>query len=506
MRFSLLCLVPLLVVAGSACADDPPSPTAPGPFAENIDPGGDGGAAGAAGAPAVDPPERAETQRLFKKLLEEENVPGGSFAVVHAGKVAFTGATGIRHVGEPAKVDAQTYFRLASVTKTFTSVLVHTFVDEGKLDRSARVVDVAPAFHARKGEDASAITIEQLLLHTSGLGDFSQSQCVISLSSFFERNNPSEIEVWSPAGRLWNYANPNYAALGYVTEKIGGKPYTELLQTRVLDPIGMKASTFDSDLVVASDNYAIGNVAVSDSKWADGDTPDDTCPVSMPYGDLWSNAEDMGIFAAELLAEAPHVLAPGTFREMAQGRVATLLRPNELDGYGLFETQYKGLRVVSHDGGIDGIATTLWLLPERDLGIVLLLNTNASTETIAGRMADSLLGLTPGEEPFYPPPDIALYPEYVGDYDAGHQLQRFRISTNTSADKLYFQFLTSKGKPEGAEQEMIPYAMESFVFDVTGDGGYLSATFWRDVEASGAGTYFATRVGTGIRTGDVPLP
>jgi hypothetical protein len=53
---------------------------------------------------------------------------------------------------------------------------------------------------------------------------------------------------------------------------------------------------------------------------------------------------------------------------------------------------------------------------------------------------------------------------------------------------------------------MIPYAMESFVFGVTGDGGYLSATFWRDVEASGAGTYFATRVGAGIRTGDEPPP
>jgi CubicO group peptidase (beta-lactamase class C family) len=457
--------------------------------------GGSGGVDGAVSA------QQASTLKLFQKLLKAEKIPGGSFAIAHTGKVAFTGATGVRHMGEPAKVETKTFFRLASVTKTFTSLMIHTLVDEGKLDRAARVVDVAPSFHATTGDDASAVTIEQLLTHTSGLGDFSRRDCTTSLAMFFERENPKELEVWSPAGRLWNYANPNYATLGYLAEKVAGKPYTELMQTRVLDPIGMHDTTFDSDFVAASENYVIGNVPVGGGEWVDGDDPAYDCPAAMPYGRLWSNADDMGIFAGELLAEAPHVLAPGTFGDMATGRVATGFGPDEKYGYGLFETKHKGLRVVSHDGDLEGISTTVWLLPEKDLAVVVLLNANASAATIAGRLADSLLGLPTGDEPELPLPDPALYPQYVGDYDAPHDMGRFRISTKE--DKLLLQFLDNQGAPSKA-RELFPYTMETFVFDGSGQGDPLAGTFARDV--NGNGTFFATRGGTGRRVGDSPVP
>ena len=180
---------------------------------------------------------------VVQREMERSKVPGVVVAVVRDGKLVEKRAYGLADLELGAKMEQDDLFEIGSVTKGFTAFLALLLVQDGKLDLDASVskyVDKAP-------EAWKEITVRNLLNQNSGLPEYVQLPG-LGLMDTFEAAKWLDTMVKQPldfpAGTAWAYSNTNYALMGFVIEKVGGKPYTEQLAERVLKPLEMTNTRF----------------------------------------------------------------------------------------------------------------------------------------------------------------------------------------------------------------------------------------------------------------------
>ena len=161
--------------------------------------------------------------------------------IILADGSTWTGTSGYANVRKKTRVKDDTAFALASVSKTYTSALIMALANEGKLDLDARVSTILPKIRI-----AGKATVRQLLDHTSGLPDYFLNG-KIDRALFGDR-----ARQWTtrdsfryvgkpifPAGKGWYYSNTNYALLALIAEAVDGRPLSEQLRSRFLDPLGL---------------------------------------------------------------------------------------------------------------------------------------------------------------------------------------------------------------------------------------------------------------------------
>ncbi len=249
----------------------------------------------------------ATRRALFHRVATgqaEGRTPSLIGAVVREGHLAWCGSRSMLEGHEP---DGDTQYRIGSLTKTFTAVLVMRLRDEGLLDLADPLGKYLDTPHA------GGATITQLLSHASGLAAEARGP-------WWERTpgelRPELADIFGerpqrhPAGRVFHYSNPGYALLGELVSKLRGRPWDEVLRQDILGPLGMTRTS-----LAPQPPYA-GGFAVH--PWADVMQPEpaeDTGRMA-PAGQLWSTAEDLSRFAAFLTDGHDRVLAPGTLAEM----------------------------------------------------------------------------------------------------------------------------------------------------------------------------------------------
>jgi D-alanyl-D-alanine carboxypeptidase len=153
----------------------------------------------------------------------------------------WTGASGLARDGM-TRLDGNSPFAIASITKTFTAALALQLIDEGRLSLHDRVADLLPEVQVPPD-----VTVEQLLRHTSGLADL--------LTPLRDRLNAATERLWQPAevvaavgqpwfapGTAWAYSNTNYVLLGMIVEQAGGRPFRRLLRDRLLSPLSLDST------------------------------------------------------------------------------------------------------------------------------------------------------------------------------------------------------------------------------------------------------------------------
>ncbi|MFZ5814596.1 MAG: serine hydrolase domain-containing protein [Bacillota bacterium] len=322
----------------------------------------------------------------------------GAYAVVAGGAVVLEGAVGIdSRTGRPMTPD--TPFEIGSVTKSLTALAILQLRDQGLLNLDDPVQRHLPWFRVADAKASERITIRHLLSHTSGLSPTSQGVVARDYDRIWPSIEAGVRELRTQRlkgepGTRFAYANMGYAAAGAVVEAVSGRPWAEYIQSEILDPLGMRHSAADfsraHDLQVATPHGWIFGRPAPVGHRALG-------PYLAPAGSTTvCSVRDLARYALACLGAAPiPKLSPGSLEEAQTGAV----KIDENSAYGLGWVEQlteEGQRVVWHNGGTEGSASVLMLLPAEGIAVILLCNT--ATRRL-DPLATNLLAVVRGEDP-----------------------------------------------------------------------------------------------------------
>ncbi|MGW2655120.1 serine hydrolase domain-containing protein [Streptomyces sp. NPDC001478] len=333
---------------------------------------------------------RALLHRLATAQAEGRS-PSMTAAVRRQGQIAWHGS---RSCVDGHAPDTDTQFRIGSLTKTFTAVLVLRLRDEGLLDLGDPLEKHLP------GTGAGDVTVHQLLGHTAGLG-------AEAPAPWWERTpgtvRPGLAEVLEdrtgvhPTGRRHHYSNPGYTLLGSLVEAVRGDSWAEVLRREVLEPLGMHRTSAQPQVPHA------GAWAVH--PWADVLLPEPAEDLGLmaPAGQLWSTTADLLRFAAFLADGDDRVLSAASVAEMR----APAGPPEPGDhagqyGLGLQVVRSKGRTLIGHTGSLPGFLAALWISVEDDVAAVVF--ANVTSGVAIGDVAADLVDIVAEAEPRIPEP------------------------------------------------------------------------------------------------------
>ncbi len=375
----------------------------------------------------------AELHAEVGRIIEEERTRGGtpamSVVLVRKGQVVVEHASGFADLetGKVAAVD--TLYPAASVSKILTAALVMRQVEKGRLDLDKPVNSyLKPAFWVRDsaGEPVDA-TLRQLLSHSSGLpvswnGIIDWGKPVPTLE---EHLSQGQRAVHPPGDRIV-YANNGFALAGYVAAQAAGQTFADYARDALFRPLGMNRSTFDSPWAL-EDTLA---AAYGHWFWSGSDRTRHANPApSAPAGGLVTTAPDLARFALMILGEGEldgnRILLPESVAEMLRMQMRAHAESDQGFGLGFAIREHPGQRMAWWDGSLSGAAARLALLPDADIGVVVLSNlaNNEPTSVAARRILDAVapprrvVESLPSEEEldslagFYRPVDF-IDPEY----------------------------------------------------------------------------------------------
>lgn len=358
--------------------------------------------------------EKAGTIDEFIQKTVEYNSFTGSALVADNQKVIFQKGYLFANREWNIPNDIDTKFRLGSITKQFTAVVILKLREEGKLKLEDKITDHIPYYRKDTGEKVS---IHQLLIHTSGIPSYT------SHPDFFGKDSKRDYTVeefvkqycmgdfdFEP-GADWAYNNSGYYLLGVIIEEITGMTYAEALHHYILDPLNMKETGFDKYEEIISkraDGYSFLFIEYTNAPYINMELPYAAGSMYSTVGDLFK--WDQALYQPGLLTQesldlmfTPHVAAMGGHYGYGWSIVE-----KDIDGDDEVE------KIISHGGGINGFNTLISRIPEKGQLIVLLNNTGGAP---LGFMSNQIYNIINGLDFEYPKKGIALavYQKYVDE-------------------------------------------------------------------------------------------
>jgi len=354
----------------------------------------------------------ADLDSYVARSMRTFQVPGIAIAIVKDGKVVLQKGYGVRRVGYPEPVDANTLFGIGSNTKAFTAAALATLVDAGKLSWDDPVYARLKGFQMYDPYVSKEMRIRDLLCHCGGLGLGEGDLMLWPRNSYTRDDIVFRLRFLKPATSFrssFAYSNVMYVAAGQVVAAVSGKSWDDYLREKIFLPLGMKDTNTTADAYRADGNWASPHGKAGDKVEV---VPFVNLDNAGPAGSINSSAADM---ARWLLLQLDHGKIPGTdarlFSEKASAEMwkqqsiipvneewsadVAALRPH-FYGYGMgwFLRDYKGRKLVGHPGGVGGFVSRVLLVPEENLGVVILTNAGEWTafESILYHILDSYLG------------------------------------------------------------------------------------------------------------------
>ena len=353
----------------------------------------------------------AAVDRHFRDFQQQAHVPGIVWGIVRDGRLVHFGASGVRELDERRPVDAESLFRIASMSKAFTALAILKLRDEGRLSLDAPAETYVPELRGWRypTADSPRIRVRDLLAHAGGLvtdnpwGDRQQSLA----EDEFTRMLVQGVPFSSVPGTGYEYSNFGYALLGRIVSNVSGRPYKEYIEQEIMRPLGMSSTGFEIAESPA-ERRAIGYRWENDSHLRE---PDMAHGAFGAMGGVQTSAADYARYVAWLLAAWPPSDAPDTgpvrrssIRELAQGLNFPSLsrRPGTVAQTGCphAATYGMGFRVavdcdvgttLAHGGGYPGYGSYLLLLPEHGVGIFAFANRTYAAPV--GATWDAAIGL-----------------------------------------------------------------------------------------------------------------
>ncbi len=338
--------------------------------------------------------------------MADWQIPGLAVAVVHHDSIVFIGGYGVREVGTDDWVDGHTLFALASCTKAFTATALGMLAGEGTIGWDDRVNDYLPEFLLYDPWVTRHVTIRDLLSHRTGYAGWAADH-LWQGSDLDTDGILHQFRYQKPAGGFrarYGYSNVMYLAAGEIIPAVTGESWQRFVTARLLVPLGMNESTLSVEALQGRDNVATPHIEIHGEA-----TPVawyDLANVA-PAMALNSSAIDMtawlrlhlghGVFDGDTL------VSPGIIEDLQTPQIwyegpvdGTSLEDRSFSAYGMGWDlyDYHGRKAVRHSGSVDGMGSLITMIPESELGVVVLTNMIPSQFPLAlsNHIIDAILG------------------------------------------------------------------------------------------------------------------
>jgi beta-lactamase class C len=347
-----------------------------------------------------------EFEALAQGLVDSGKTPGLAMAIVQGGRIVSARGYGVTDRNNPEDVDIHTVFRLASLSKSFASTVTAQMVADGKLRWDSRPLQYIPTLQFADPNAAPQLTVADVLSHRVGIGH-----------NAFDRDLEANAEypmlmqklAYAPMkcapGECYAYQNIAYSLVGNVVESVSGLTYEQAVARRLFRPLGMFDASYGLEGIAASKRWAKPHIG-SGRSWT---------PV-YPKPTYYRVAPAAGVNAS-ISDMAKWLLAQGGYRgDVLPGSLLATLHaplidtPSEMGGsawrrqrlnaagyaLGWRVYDYIGHRMVFHGGAVQGYRGAMALLPERDVGVVVLWNSTSSAPSgLLPTILDRAIGITP---------------------------------------------------------------------------------------------------------------
>ena len=400
----------------------------------------------------------SEIDQLVTNSLTAFNVPGIAVSVIKDGKVIHSKGYGVTSIVTNQKVDENTLFGIASNSKAFTATALAILIDEGKLKWDDKVISYLPDFKMYNDYVTNEFTIRDLLTHRSGLG-LGAGDLMIwpDGSDFTPKDIIHNLRYLKPVSNFrtkFDYDNLLYIVAGEVIAKVSGKTWSEFIESRIITPLSMNRTAGSFVRLKDTTNLVTPHVPIQGK----------LKPISRykntildAAGGMYSSVNDLNKWVLTQLNNGKNpendtqLFSVKEHNEMwtLQTIIPMATRPpynTHFGGYGLgwFLSDIKGYKEVTHTGGLEGMVTQVTMIPELNLGIIVLTNQQSGSAftAITNTIKNSYLNI--------PPTDlVAKYSEReknaVSDSDKTTEEVWKTIETNKKDKKLKNNFEQLQG-------------------------------------------------------------
>ncbi|MFT4975669.1 MAG: CubicO group peptidase (beta-lactamase class C family) [Myxococcota bacterium] len=406
-------------------------------------------------------------------------VPGVAIGVLEDGELTEAWGLGVRQRGHSAPITPQTRFRIGSLSKMFTASALLQLDAAGALSLDAPA-DAALSGVALLEPDAlGQVSLRQLLSHSSGLQTTGlPNTCDVEAAGFedtLDERSPDWV-FWSEPDQFFNYANTGYALAGFAAQTASGQPFAELITETVFEPAGLDRTTYFREEAEEDGDFAIGHSidVVTGEVVEYQDFSARYCAARFPSGGVISNIEDLGRFAAILMAGGGPGLDEAAFGEMTG--TGWDFSETSRYGLGLQVTRYHDHPTLFHTGSLDGFQSLLWLLPDDGLGIIVLVNSDHTIGGVAApwskpthRIAEYIAQVYLDDVPLALRDPPTLIPQdqwaerYVGTYRSEHDWGTVEIAEQDGDLVLISE--------EDGTELLQPYSADTFTIPTIGSDG-----------------------------------
>ncbi len=342
---------------------------------------------------------------VYFQTLENNNKFMGSVALSENGKIIYTKSIGFSDVESKTKPNETTKYRIGSISKSFTSALVFKAVEENKVSLDTKILKYFPNI-----KNADKISISNLLNHRSGIHSFTDDENYLSWNT----KKKSEVELlkiiedggsdFEPNSTA-DYSNSNYVLLSFILEKIYKKPYSEILQEKIIKPIGLK-NTYVGGKINLENNEA--HSYIFENNWIKETETDLSIPLGA--GAIVSTPSDLLQFADALF----------NGKIISEKSLKLMETIKDDYGSGLFQMPFGTKKAFGHTGGIDGFSSNYGYFPEEKVAFALTSNgSNYTNNNIAIAVLSAVFN-QPYEIPTFKTLDLpsADLDQYLGIYSS----------------------------------------------------------------------------------------
>lgn len=351
-------------------------------------------------------PSKQSIEETIQRAMQEFQVPGMAVSVVYDGKLHYSAGHGIREIGTELKVDDQTLFQIASVSKAFTAATLAILVDDGKLAWDNPVIDYLPEFRMYDPWVTREFTVRDLLTHRSGLPIGAGDLLLFPEAKSTREEIIHAMRYLKPSSSFrsgYAYDNLLYIIAGEVVGRVADTPYEEFLEQRLLFPLGMRDCTATLARAGPDDAKATPHVLMDGNLET---TLSLETTLASAAGGINCSARSMALWMSFVLnngitAEGDQLISADQFEQLL--RPVTLLPSSGyvakntgsyLNAYALGwgVSTFYGQPLLSHGGGLWGMTTFITVLPEQKLAVFVSNNLmSPAPRAVANDIIDQFL-------------------------------------------------------------------------------------------------------------------
>jgi beta-lactamase class C len=320
---------------------------------------------------------------LLTNLLENAGTVGAAAVITINGEIVFMKSYGLKEAGTSERVNENTIFRLASVSKPVTGTLARILDNEGTIRLDDRVIDHLAGFRLKDTASTNNLTIRHLLSHTSGLVPHAYDNLVEAHVPFREiMDSLFRVNISAPPGILYGYQNVMYSLYDTIARLKTGKSFNQLLRDKMFDPLGMENASAGYAPFLMSENKALPHARTGSGFRSI--RINDRYYSTNPAAGINASISDMGKFLSALTGPDPHALGPFLVDSVFAPEVVSPLRwiylrqwdrvDSKHYGLGWRIIGYKGRQVAYHGGYVSGYRAEFAVCREEGIGIAFLTN------------------------------------------------------------------------------------------------------------------------------------